>query len=157
MIREARHNDIKSMGTIISTVWQDAYKGVIEENTLKERTIERMIKNVNNAFHERDFFVFEENNIIKGIISGKNIDNINCEIGQLYVCVEFQGMNIGTRLLEYMKKYYKTHGCKNMIIWTIKNLRNNEFYRKNNCTGIEEKEIEIGGFKYPGIGFKYIL
>ena len=157
MIRKAKLGDIDSIAYIISTVWKDAYKGVIDDDFINGRTVESMIAILKNIFHDMLFFVFEEENIVKGVVSGKNINLNSCEIIQLYVGLEFQGNNIGTELLNYMKLYYKDKGCKNMIIWTLKNIRNNGFYRKNGGEVAEEKELEIGNKKYSGIGFTYKL
>jgi len=152
-IRKAVFNDIEKIANIISVVWRDAYKGIIEEKFLKERTVEKMIYNVRNAFQEREYFVYEENNIVKGFISGKIHNNENCEIIQLYVGLEFQGKNIGTELLNYMKILFKSRSCTKMTVWTLKNIRNNTFYLKNGGKVFEEKDLEIGNKKYPGIGF----
>jgi len=152
-IRKAVFGDIEKIANIISVVWREAYRGIIEENFLEERTVEKMISNVKNSFQEREYFVYEENNIVKGFISGKIHNNENCEIIQLYVGLEFQGKNIGTELLNYMKIHFKYRSCTKMTIWTLKNIRNNSFYVKNGGKVFEEKDLEIGDKKYPGIGF----
>ena len=158
MIRKANDSDVQSIAYINSTVWQTSYKGVIDDDFLKKRTVESRINVFENVVKKENIYVFEENNIIKGFISGKIIRNkYNCEIIGLYIGLKYQGKNIGTKLLEYMKEYYKNNGCKNMIIWTIKNLRNNEFYRKHGGKIKEEKELEYGDKKYPGIGFVFEL
>ena len=97
--------------------------------------------------------MYEENNIVKGFISGKIHNNKNCEIIQLYVGLKFQGKNIGTELLNYMKINFKNRSCIKITIWTLKNIRNNSFYIKNGGKVFEEKDLEIGNMKYPGIGF----
>ena len=160
MIRAANTGDANSIACIISTVWREAYRGVIDEDFLKNRTPEKVKHNLNNVLNNKteDFYVYEEDGIVKGFIAGRiNMDKYDSEVTRLYVGLEYQGRNIGTELLEYMKKYYKSRDCKNIIIWTIKNLKNNTFYVKNKGKVEEEKELEIGGKKYPGIGFLFIL
>ena len=44
-----------------------------------------------------------------------------------------------------------------MIIWTLKNARNNTFYKNNGGIIFEDKDLEIGNKKYSGIGFEYDL
>ena len=158
MIRKANDSDVHSIAYINSSVWQTSYKGVIDDDFLKKRTVESRINVFENIVKNENIYVFEENNIIKGFISGKIIrEKYDCEIIGLYIGLEYQGKNIGTKLLEYMKEYYKNNGCENMIIWTIKNLRNNEFYKKHGGKIKEEKELEYEDRKYPGIGFVFEL
>jgi N-acetylglutamate synthase-like GNAT family acetyltransferase len=157
MIREANTNDIESMVSIMLPAYKDAFKGIIDNNILENKTTEIQIGKLNKTFYEWLYFVFEENEVIKGVVSGKIHDNNSCEIIQLYVGIEYQGKNIGKKLLEYMKLYFKNKNCNKMIIWTLKNARNNTFYRNNGGIIFEEKDLEIGNKKYPGIGFEYDL
>ena len=160
MIREANDRDIQSIAYINSTVWQTSYKGIIDDDFLKKRTVEKRVNVFKSILEtqEENIFVFEDNNIVKGFVGGKKIQSkYDCEIIGLYVGVEYQGENIGTKLLDYMKVYYKNKNCKNMIIWTIKGLKNNEFYKKCGGKIKEEKEFEFGNKKYPGIGFVFEL
>jgi ribosomal protein S18 acetylase RimI-like enzyme len=162
MIRQANANDLEIMAKITTNAWKINYKGIIDDDYLEKRTVENFIKtrketqwienkNINT-------FLYEEKNIIKGFVSGyKNNGKYDCEIQGLYVGVEYQGKGIGTKLLDYMKKYFKDDGCKNMIIWTIQNLKNNIFYKRHGGKIKEEKEFDFGGKKYSGIGFVFEL
>jgi GNAT superfamily N-acetyltransferase len=158
VIREANDGDVQSIAYINSTVWQMVYKGTIDDDFLEKRTVENRINFFKNAVKNENVYIFEENNIIKGFVNGKTTsDKYDCEIIGLYVMLEYQGKNIGTKLLDHMKLYYRDRGCKNMIIWTIKNLRNNDFYKKHGGIIKEERELEFGNRKYPGIGFVFEL
>jgi len=153
MIREANIKDVEAIALINSTVWKESYRGIIEAEYLEQITIEHRIQKISQVIREDTFFVYEKNNIIEGFISGKTLNNNKCEIIALYVGLEFQGKNIGTQLLNYAKDFFKNKGCGKMIIWTIKNLKNNSFYQKNSGRIIEEKMLEIGNKNYPGICF----
>ena len=162
MIRRAISNDLKRISEIASNAWKINYKGIIDDNFLQTRTVD----NFNQRGMETkwledkkiDTFVLGENNSIKGFISGNeyNADNY-CEIGRLYVDPEYQKQGIGTKLLEYMINYYKNNGYKKMIIWTIKGLPNNNFYRKFGNIMKEKKEYTYGDKKYTGLGFEIDL
>jgi len=158
VIRKANDNDVESIAHINSTVWQISYKGAIDNNFIEKRTVEKCINIFRNVVKTEDIYVFEESNVIKGFASGKTTnDKYDCEILALYVGLEHQGGKIGTKLLEHMKLYYKNKTCKDMVIWTIKGLRNNGFYKKHGGKIKEEKELELGDRKYPGIGFVFKL
>ncbi|MDR0447673.1 MAG: GNAT family N-acetyltransferase [Treponema sp.] len=102
--------------------------------------------------------MYEENNIVKGFaIGNRRNENYDCELYALYVEPEYQNQGIGTKLLEYMKTHYRSSGYKNMIIWTIKGLQNNSFYKAKGGKIQGEKEYDYGNKKYPGIGFVYKL
>jgi len=158
MIRKANKNDLERISEITSNAWMLNYKGIIDNDFLKTRTVESLIKRgletkwlENNGI---DTFIFEENNFIKGFISGNEYDqNDYCEIGRLYIDPEYQGEGIGTKLLIYMKEFYKNNRFKKMVIWTIKGLPNNYFYNKFGEILQEEKEYIYGDKKYSGIGF----
>ena len=158
MIRKATIDDLSKISEIASNAWKTNYKGIIDEDFLETRTVENFIKRgLETKWLEDDkidTFVFEENNSIKGFISGNDYNKNNwCEIGRLYVDPEFQNQGIGKKLLEYMEKHYGKTGYKDMVIWTIKGLPNNDFYRKFGKTMTEEKEYTYGNKKYTGIGF----
>jgi N-acetylglutamate synthase-like GNAT family acetyltransferase len=159
MIRRARISDLEKMAEINTNAWKINYKGIIDDDFLQTRTTETFIKRrmESNWLENTKTFVYEEDNIVKGFVSGENEKKNNCEIGALYVGPEYQGQGIGTKLLEYMKKYYKNVGYKKLIIWTIKGLQNNKFYEKHGEEINEEKEYNYGEKKYQGIGFVFDL
>jgi GNAT superfamily N-acetyltransferase len=98
----------------------------------------------------------EENNFVKGFVSGnKYLEKYDCEISGLYVEPEFQKNRIGSKLMNYMKTFFKNMGYKSMIIWTIKGLQNNSFYQRHGGEILEEKDLDYGGKMYPGIGFVF--
>ena len=168
MIRQAAVGDLEAMAEINVTAWKTNYRGIIDDDFLWQRAVEDFIKKRKESNwitdNEINIFVYEENNTIAGFVSGhKNTgkydceEKYDCEIKGLYVRVEYQGKGTGTKLLEFMKAQFKDAGCKNMIIWTIRNLENNNFYKKNGGEIKEEKAYELGGKKYPGTGFVFEL
>jgi N-acetylglutamate synthase-like GNAT family acetyltransferase len=162
MIRRANINDLEALAKINTNAWKINYKGIIDEDFLQKRTVEGFIeKRMENNWLENkeiDTFVYDENNLIKGFVSGNDKHKkYDSEIEALYVDTEYQKSGIGSQLLEYMKRNYKNKGCKKMIIWTIEGLQNNSFYKKYGGKIMEEKEYEYGNKKYPGIGFVFEL
>ena len=158
MIRRADNNDLRRISEIASSARKINYRGIIDDDFLITRTVENFIQRgmetkwLNNR--KIDTFILEDNNYIKGFISGNeyNLEHY-CEIGRLYVDPEYQNHGVGTKLLEYMKNYYQNNGYIKMIIWTIKGLPNNYFYKKFGDIIHEEKEYTYGGKKYPVLGF----
>ena len=161
MIRKAIFGDLESISQINVNTWQTNYKGIIDDDFLKTRTFEFVYNRwkESNWIEDKESisFVYEENNLVKGFVSGKKNEKYDCEIVSIYVDPQYQNQGIGKKLLEHEKNYFKNTGCKKMIIWTIKGFQNNKFYEKNGGIITEKKEIEYGNKKYPGIGFVFIL
>ena len=160
MIRRGKINDLETIARINTNAWKINYKGIIEDDFLQIRTTETFIKRMKeiNWFENEDIFVYEENNVVKGFVSGKKRnEKYDCEIRALYVKPEYQKQGIGAKLLDHMKTYYKNRGYKSLIICTIKGLQNNPFYIKHGGELKEEMEYDYGDKKYPGVGFVFKL
>ncbi len=185
MIRDAIIDDSRAIAEIIVSAWQHAYDGVIDPShpgTLEpQRFIEIMETNIRE---EREkILVWEEEDNVAGFISGRFLNAepdmeadaasapdagaafdiegscgaYDAEVVGLYIRPESQGLGIGSRLLTEMKDCFRRHGYGNLIIWTLLGARNNEFYRKHGGLPHENKELEIGGKSYPGVGFVFNL
>lgn len=160
MIRVAKPEDAEPIAGIIIEAWKYAYTGIIEPNypdTMNhEKYTEIMVNNI--IQHKETIFVNENHGLITGFISGKEINNTcDCETIGLYVLPDYQNTGIGKTLLDTMKKYFQNRGCKSMVIWTLKNARNNNFYKKQGGSPEKEKEITIGDKQYRGTGFVFNL
>ena len=160
MIRNAELKDAESISLIIVKAWQNAYRGIINPDFPRSMTTDKFVSimtdNITNK--KEKVFVYEEENIIKGFVSGKLIhDKYDCETVGLYISPEYQQQGIGKMLLDEIKNYFKNKNCKTMIIWTLQDAENNSFYKKQNGKISEGKELEIGNRVYPGIGFVFHL
>ena len=103
-------------------------------------------------------FVYEVNGTVIGFISGiLNSGEYDAEVKGLYVKPENQGIGVGRKLLDYMKKIFVSMGSETLIIWTLLGAKNNTFYKANGGIGSERKTLGIGDKQYQGIGFSYKL
>lgn len=85
-----------------------------------------------------DTFVYEEDGEIKGFISIIN----NEFIGALFVDVKFQGMGIGSKLIDYSVEKYK----KLTLAVYKENQKSVEFYTRKGFKIIEEGLNEDSGY-----------
>ena len=160
MIRNAELHDAESIAKVIVEAWQSAYTGIIDQSFPHSMKVDKFVSIMTNNISENleTIFVYEDDEKIKGFISGKKSDGkYNCETVGLYISPKYQRQGIGKSLLDEMKKYFKNNSCKTMIIWTLLNAENNSFYKKQGGNILEEKEIELGDKKYPGAGFVFQL
>ncbi|MBF0378016.1 MAG: GNAT family N-acetyltransferase [Desulfamplus sp.] len=161
MIRKANQNDIKSIAQIIVNAWQTAYSGIVKETYLKTIAKEKYIKiftnNITNQLE--DIFVYcDANDNVLGFVSGKVAeDQINtAEIVGFYIEPKYQNQKIGKQLFKHIINFNKNErNVDKVFLWTLKNAKNNEFYKKLNGKIQEEKKIEIGNIEYDGIKFVY--
>jgi len=161
MIREAKISDSKAIAEIIVETWQSAYTGIIDQNYADNLDVQRFIQIMTDNIQQKKevIFVYEENKIIKGFISGKVLDhdNYQCEIVGFYVLPIYQRQGIGRLLFQQINEFFSKQNCLTMILWTLKGAKNNYFYEKNGGVISDEKILKIGDKKYKGAGFTFTL
>ena len=162
MIKRANKKDLQTLAEIHTNAWHINFKGIVDDDFIQYWTIDRFMKKSNETQwidnKEIDTFVYVENDKVKGFISGNKVfGKYDYEIRLLFVDPDFQNQNIGKKLLGFQKSKIKNQGCKNMILWTIKGLQNNIFFKNQGGEILEEIEYEYGNKKYQGIGFVYFL
>ncbi len=161
MIREAKLDDSKIIAEIIVEAWRSAYIGIIDQNYADNLEVQRFIKIMTNNIQQKKeiIFVYEEDEIIKGFISGKLLDddNYQCEIVGFYVLPKYQKSGIGRLLFQRMNEIFSKKNCQKMILWTLKGAKNNSFYEKNGGIISYEKIFKIGDKEYDGVGFSFNL
>ena len=160
MIREAKLQDSEAIAEIIVETWKSAYTGIIDTNYTDNLDKRRFVQIMTNNLQQKKetIFIYEENEIVKGFISGKFIDNdYQCEIVGFYVLPKYQQIGIGSKLFQHMKKYFSEHNCHKIILWTLKGAKNNSFYENNGGKIAAEKILKIGDKEYAGVGFLFNL
>lgn len=161
MIREAKIYDSKVIAEIIVETWQSAYIGIIDQNYADNLDVLRFIQIMTDNIQQKKevIFVYEENKIIKGFISGKLLDddNYQCEIVGFYVLPIYQRQGIGRLLFQRINEFFSKQNCLTMRLWTLKGAKNNYFYEKNGGVISDKKILKIGDKEYKGVGFTFTL
>ena len=160
MIREANINDVDAIVEIIYEAWQQAFDGILDPGIPKSLNREKytniFIDIISNKLEKT--FVFESAGKVCGYISGKAQNGLyDSEVLGLYVHPDNQGKQIGSQLLKNLKVYFQNKKCSDMIIWTLLNAKNNQFYKKQGGEEKYYKPIEIRSEQYPGVGFYFKL
>lgn len=97
-----------------------------------------------------DVFVFFKNKNIIGFVSFK-INGLQSKIGLIAVDTNYQGLGIGTKLLDAVEQYVYDKGSKYLLISTqLANAMACKFYIKNGYN-IIQKEIVKHYWKYDSI------
>jgi len=153
IIREARIEDSYSIAKIKVESWNVAYKGIVNDKYLKNLSIEVEAEKRSKRFKEvPPFYVYEENNVIKGFIWCGQIseeDDIKYEnifeIFAIYVNPDDKCKGIGTKLINFAQSEAKRQNYNKVSLWCFKdNFLGRKFYEKNLGKLNGETIIEVG-------------
>lgn len=159
--RESRLEDAGAIADILVTSWQSAYLKLLDPEYLRAMDKKRYTRMyAESILRVRDkIYIAESGSTVLGFILGNILTEgpYDCEVKELYVHPEHQGQGIGNVLLSVMTAFFREAGMKRMLIWALRGARNNDFYRKMGGIAREQAETEVGGKKYPIIGFEFAL
>lgn len=137
LIRRRTKEDISGIQKVVTTSWNETYKGIVPDWFLEElKTNEdERIKNIYDSFDENDNnqFVLEIDGQIAGFVNfGKTRDEEYQDCGEifaLYVISKYKGNGFGKKLVEAAKNELKNMGFNKMLIACLKGNPSNEFYK----------------------------
>lgn len=158
MIRYYEEKDIEQVAKIITEDWKISYKGIIDDEYLKNLDYKDKEKSIREKYQKQKSIVLEEG-YIKGYSRfGKNRDEEK-ELGELYALyakADERGKKIGERLLKKTADILSKRGYKEMVIWCLEENKNaRKFYEKMGGKLYKTRNIEIGNKKYPEVCYKY--
>lgn len=84
---------------------------------------------VTNQIQNKEYFVLEEDNKVVAIMSLRKRKN-KVSIETLAVRKESQNRGLGSKLIEFAKKYAKEHGCKTLHAYSFAEYKAVNFYLK---------------------------
>ena len=158
MIRCYEEKDIKQ---IITEDWKIAYKGIIDDEYLKNLDYKDKEKSIREKYQKQKSIVLDEEGIVKGYSRfGENRDEEKDlgELYALYVEADERGKKIGEKLLRKTASILKERGYKEMVIWCLKeNKKARKFYEKMGGKLYKTRNIEIGNKEYAEVCYKYDL
>lgn len=146
MIRYLTKKDIPEYQKLITTVWQQTYPGIVNQNFLDNlsNTEQQRIELNNMTYNEsiKDTLVLELDSKLIGFIRFGTTKDINYqetgEIFALYLLSNHKGKGYGKLLVQSAIKELTTMGYNNMIIGCISKNPSNEFYK--HIGGIKKSE-----------------
>ena len=161
MIRYYEQKDIEQVAKIITEDWKIAYKGIIDDEYLKNLDYRDKEKSIREKYQKQKSIVLDEEGIVKGYSRfGENRDEEKDlgELYALYVEADERGKKIGEKLLRKTASILKERGYKEMVIWCLKeNKKARKFYEKMGGKLYKTRNIEIGNKEYAEVCYKYDL
>ena len=135
IIRDCEEKDIPSITKVITTSWNETYKGLVPEeclNNMKNTESERTINAINRFRNGEKQLVLEVDEKTVGFIRyGKSEDTEfnNCgEIFAFYIINKYHGYGLGRKLFEKAVEKLKEEGFDKMIIACLKGNPTGKFY-----------------------------
>lgn len=153
-IEELNLNNIRDYVIANAKAWQEAYKGVVNDefleliNTKEEinNSIERIKKSLNNSFDKS--FLLKVDKMPVGVIRvcksrDDNYQNMG-EIRALYLLNEVKHQGFGKILLEKAKEEVKKMGFNSMIVGCLsENTNANSFYKHMGAVLVSSRDFKL--------------
>lgn len=148
IIRKRKKEDAQELAHAIATVWNDTYKGIVNEEFLnnlfnyENDSAEKIKKHI---VDQPNYYILEINNRIAGWIyfeldSDKYKDA--AEIHSLYILKEYQGKGYGKKLYNFAVDMIKKNKIEKLVIGCLDGNKSNDFYKH-----IGGKYIKSGLFR----------
>ena len=162
LIRKVKYKDIEQIVDIDIKDWKIMYRGIIDDNILKNLDRNKKIEKYKKRYETEKIIVAENNGTVLGFCwYDDNIENEknggDSEIVAIYVDCDKLGNGIGKKMMEYVMKELKNKGKRKMILWCLEENENaRKFYEKMGGKLVnDEKYFEIEGQKYKEVGYIY--
>lgn len=163
MIRKAIKEDVSAISKIHVDGWKVAYKGILPEDFLQNRSYEEQCNKWDNRyFNNKDttetVLVAEmEDGEVVGFISLDTVSKevgVDGSIGALYIDKNHQGKGYGTALIKAAVDILKEQGAKRFVLTAFKeNKKACSFYDSLGGRVLSEKIEIIGGVEAVGVTY----
>lgn len=159
MIRAAEIGDVERMAEIVVSAWKTAYAGFVPadyaESLSEEKYKDIFAENIRTG--REIMLVAEDNGAVYGFAGGRLLGEGTgeCEVVGLYVDPARHGAGYGAQLLKAMFCIFHEKGCRRAVLWTLRGVKNNGFYRKMGGSEIGSRSFQLGGMNCPGVGFGF--
>jgi GNAT superfamily N-acetyltransferase len=134
-VRSAELSDVPSIARIHVAAWHHAYRGLVPDEALETRTIERRLEQWERMLQGGDELVLvgcDEAQLVQGFASAtlKPGDGFESYLETLYVAPEMWGRGIGRTLLASIAAATQTRGATSMALRTLRLGTARTFYER---------------------------
>lgn len=145
MIREATHEDIKSIKLIATLAWQQAHQEILSQELI-DAYVEKYfsIEALTEAFEDDAFIVVERDNYIVGFASYIQRPTY-LEIVMMLVLPTSQNDGVGTELYDWFETIAIQNDLKIIVELDNGNVIGEAFYRKKGFENVEYYASDLEG------------
>lgn len=164
IIRRARLEDAREIAEVHVKSWQQAYKGIINEeylSNLKVEDREKMWKSGLSSPRE-DAPVYVAVNDVGAIvgfasfgIEREHKQPMDGELYAIYLLNENRRNGIGTMLLRAGIEDLINHNFRTVLVWVLAENPSRKFYEHLIPNKVETKIIQIGNDSYEEVAYKW--
>ncbi len=162
-IREWTLEDIPAVQHVLLTTWLDAYASFIPDEDLRSYFDQHYgVQALQAMFHDAGFsgFLTEVDGIVAAVARNQfDFTEQRFYVSSLYVLPEYQGMGLGSALMEAAEARARSYGVDEIWLGVMKDNRQAlEWYRGLGFQFVEELPFTMGKTTVAHlIGFKKIL
>lgn len=162
IVRKARREDAHAISAVHVKSWQEAYKGIINQNYLDQLKLEDRLPIWTTALEtpKDNSLIYVAENAEQEIIGFASFGiertkkfNADCELYAIYLIEEYKRSGVGTKLLERGVMDLLQAGYKSMLVWVLSENPSKEFYQSFSPDEAGTEEISIAGKKHQEIAF----
>ncbi len=150
VIRKQRKEDCKDVVHVITTSWNETYKGIVPDEILdkmyhnEDERLERAYQKLENEYIHQ--FVLEVDGEVVGFVNvGESTDSDYPGIGEvyaIYIIKKYHGYGFGRKLVETGIQELKKMGYSEMIICCLDGNPTNEFYKHMGGVFVKTKKYK---------------
>jgi L-amino acid N-acyltransferase YncA len=152
-IREIRQQHVFEISKIYVDALKNEYGNFIPDEVLNVLSIEKEAEDCKNRLSNNEKFYFIlvaviDKKIVGFIEAGSNTVEpfeYDCEVSEIFVKKEFQGLGIGLQLLVTASIKLKSNGYKQILIYNFHESKSNNFYRNLGPKTIKKIEQNYNG------------
>ncbi|GGA64191.1 GNAT family N-acetyltransferase [Ornithinibacillus halotolerans] len=152
-VRVATIQDAKGIARVHVDSWRTTYKGIVPNSFLENMSYADREERWKEMIPHHQVFVAEnEAGEIVGFSSGGlerfgKYPDYQGEVYAIYILEQYQGLGLGTKLLEPIVQYLKENGINRMLVLVLAENSATYFYESLGAKRIGTEELEIAGKK----------
>ncbi|WP_042224358.1 GNAT family N-acetyltransferase [Oceanobacillus manasiensis] len=150
-IRLAEQRDAQAIAKVHVDAWRTTYEGIIQNNYLNQLSYESMTSLWKyNIKTDQVYVAVNDQEEIIGFTTGgvkktEGYHDFQGELYAVYILKEFQGMNIGRKLLNMVVEHVKTLQMNSMLVLVLKDNPAVQFYKAMGAQKIDSLTISVAG------------
>lgn len=150
-IRKATQQDAPGIAKVHVDSWRTTYQNIVPDTFLDSLNYEDRTKRWEQNVNQSSVFVAEtdDGKIVGFSTGGKEregkYDVYDGELYAIYILAEYQGKDIGKKLVKPVANELRKAGFNSMLVWVLEDNDAKYFYEKLGGKKIDTSDITIAG------------